>query len=136
MNTKIEIDTNKARLDVEFIHQFITNSYWAKDREIKTMQTCIDNSLNFGLYLENKQIGYGRLVTDYGQFAYVMDVFIDPDYRGNGYAKQLMTYIMNFPELSKVKVWRLATNDAHDLYAQFGFKALEYPEKLMEFIKE
>lgn len=135
MQTEIEIDTKKERLDIDFIHGFISNSYWAKGRTISTMKTCIDNSLNFGVYLENKQIGYCRLVTDYGQFAYIMDVFIDPDYRSRGYSKQLIKYIINLEELSRVKVWRLATRDAHGLYKQLGFKQIENPEKLMEFLK-
>jgi GNAT superfamily N-acetyltransferase len=135
MEAAIEIDTKKERLDIDFIHAFITNSYWAKGREMSTMKTCIDNSLNFGVYLKNKQIGYGRLVTDYGQFAYIMDVFIDPDHRGRGYSKQLMKYIINLKELSHVKLWRLATRDAHGLYKQFGFRPVENSEKLMELLK-
>jgi N-acetylglutamate synthase-like GNAT family acetyltransferase len=131
----VEIDTAKDRLDINFIHQFISNTYWAKGRTIETMKTCIDNSLNFGVYLENKQIGFGRLVTDFGQFAYIMDIFIHPDYRGNGYSKQLMQYIVNLPELRNVKIWRLATSDAHGLYKQFGFKQLNKPDTLMELIK-
>lgn len=131
----IEIDTNKKRLDVNFIHAFISNSYWAKGRTIETMQTCIDNSLNFGVYLENKQIGYARLVTDFAQFAYIMDLFITENHRGKGYSKELMRYIMEFEALKNIKVWRLATNDAHDLYKKFGFTALAKPENLMEFIK-
>lgn len=135
MTEEIEIDMKKDRLDINFIHKFISNSYWAKGRTIETMQTCIDNSLNFGVYLKNKQIGYGRLVTDFGQFAYIMDILIDPDYRGNGYSKQLMNYIMNLKELNGVKVWRLATRDAQGLYEQFGFRQIEKPENLMEFFK-
>lgn len=135
MQADIEIDTKKERLDIDFIHGVITNSYWAKGRTMSTMKTCIGNSLNFGVYLQNKQIGYGRLVTDYGQFAYIMDIFIDPDYRGRGYSKQLIKYIINLEELGRVKVWRLATGDAHGLYKQFGFKPIENPEKMMELLR-
>jgi GNAT superfamily N-acetyltransferase len=131
----IEISTDKNRLDIHYIHAFVSNSYWGKGRTIETMKTCIDNSLNFGVYLKNKQIGFGRLVTDYGQFAYIMDIFIDPKYRGNGYSKQLMKYIMDLKELSSVKIWRLATNDAHGLYEQFGYKQLAKPENMMELLK-
>jgi N-acetylglutamate synthase-like GNAT family acetyltransferase len=133
--SKIEIDTKKEKLDISFIHEFISNSYWAKGRTVEAMKTCIDNSLNFGVYLNDKQIGYARLVTDYAVFAYIMDVFIDANYRGNGYSKQLVEYIMNLQELSNVKVWRLATSDAHGLYKKFGFKELNKPENFMELIK-
>lgn len=135
MITEIFIDTDKTKLNLEFITSFISETYWARGRTIANMQTCIDNSLNFGVYLNDTQIGYGRIVTDYVQFAYIMDVFIIEEHRGNGYSKILMNYIMNYPKLKNVKVWRLATTDAHKLYEQFGFKQLENPEKLMELKK-
>lgn len=135
MSAPIEIDTDRNRLDVPFIHGFINNTYWANGRSLEAMKTCIDHSLNFGVYLDGKQIGYCRLVTDYAQFAYLMDVFIDPDYRGKGYSKQLMNYMLHMEELKAVSVWRLATTDAHGLYEQFGFRPLSHPEKLMELLR-
>lgn len=129
-----EISTDKNRLDVAFITAFISNSYWAKGRSIEAMQTCIDNSLCFGVFLQNKQIGFARVVTDFGQFAYIMDLFIDEKHRGKGYSKELIKRILEFDALKNVKVWRLATSDAHDLYKKFGFKALAKPENLMELI--
>lgn len=130
----LELSTDKNRLDLNFIHGFISNSYWAKGRTIETMQVCIDNSLNVGVYLLNKQIGYARLVTDYGQFAYIMDVFIDENHRGKGYSVALMKYIIECEALKNIKIWRLATTDAHGLYKKFGFETLANPEKLMELI--
>jgi len=130
----IEISTDKSLLDVSFINEFISNSYWAKGRTMETMQTCINHSLNFGVYLQNKQVGYARIVTDYAQFAYIMDLFITENHRGKGFSKDLMTYIMQFDKLKDIKVWRLATSDAHSLYKKFGFNALEKPEHLMELI--
>ena len=135
MITEIFINTDKTKLSLKFITSFISETYWAKGRTIANMQTCIDNSLNFGAYLNDTQIGYGRIVTDYVQFAYIMDVFIVEEHRGNGYSKILMNYIMNYPKLKNVKVWRLATNDAHKLYEKFGFKPLANPEKLIELKK-
>ncbi|MBK8143887.1 MAG: GNAT family N-acetyltransferase [Bacteroidetes bacterium] len=132
---EIEINTNKNQLDIYFINEFISNSYWAKSRTIETMQTCIDNSLNFGVYLQDRQIGFARVVSDFAQFAYIMDLFIQENYRGKGYSKKLMTYIMECDKLKNVTVWRLATTDAHGLYKQFGFDAIAKPEKLMELIR-
>lgn len=131
----IIIDTDRSRLDIKFIHEFISNSYWAKGRTIETMKTCIDNSLNFGVYLQDKQIGFARVVTDYAQFAYIMDLFIQENKRGNGYSKKLMKYILEFDKLKNITVWRLATSDAHDLYKQFGFGALSKPEIFMELLR-
>lgn len=126
------ITTEKEKLDVEFIHLFIASSYWAKGRTLQEVQTCIDYSLNFGVYLNNRQIGYAHVVSDYVQFAYLMDVFIDGPQRGKGYSKQLIKYILGCDTLKSIKTWRLATSDAHALYAQFGFTPLANPEKLME----
>lgn len=129
------ITSDKEKLDLEFITDFIAQSYWAKDRSRETMQTCIDHSLNFGVFLGEKQIGYARLVTDYAQFAYLMDVFIDQAHQGKGYSKILMEHILQTESLKAVKVWRLATSDAHELYRKFGFKELANPEKLMELFR-
>ena len=135
-NKNIEIDTDIDRLDVMFIYQFISNSYWGGGRTFETVQTCVNNSLNFGVYLENTQIGYGRVVTDYAQFAYIMDIYITPEHRGQGYSKLLMRSIMGCDLLKSVKTWRLATDDAQGLYKQFGFLPLEKPENSMVFFKE
>ena len=131
MNNLI-IETDKNKLDISFIHHFITKSYWAKGRTIGDMQKCIDNSLNFGIFLENQQIGYARLVTDYCYFAYIMDVFIDEHHRKKGYSKQLIKFILSYDSLKNIKIWRLATADAHQLYEKFGFKSLAKPENMME----
>ena len=131
----VEISTDISRLDIKFINAFISNSYWARGRTLETMQTCIDNSLNFGVYLQDDQIGYARIVTDYGHFAYIMDLFIQENYRGNGYSKKLMAFILDFEKLRNIKVWRLATNDAHELYRQFGFDKIAKPENIMELVK-
>lgn len=135
MNT-ITISTDKNQLDINFIHAFISNTYWAKGRTISEVQTCIDNSLNFGIYLNNQQIGYARVVTDYVAFAYLMDVFIIEQHQKQGYSTQLMEFILNNPELKSIKVWRLATTDAHYLYQKFGFTALKSSEKMMESIMQ
>lgn len=99
------------------------------------MQLCIDNSFNYGLYLNSEQIGFARVVSDLGQFAYLMDVFVDEKYRGKGYAKLLMKFILEDDKLKQVKIWRLATSDAHGLYKKLGFNALAHPEKMMELMR-
>ncbi len=132
---KIEIAVDNNRLDLDFINGFISNSYWAKGRTKETMQTCINNSLNFGVYFQNMQIGYARVVTDYALFAYILDLFITESYRGKGYSKQLMNYILNHNKLKDIRVWRLATTDAHYLYQKFGFNVVAKPDNLMELIR-
>ena len=130
-----QISTNKSLLDLNFIHDFISQTYWAKGRTKETMQVCIDNSLCFGVYLEEKQIGFARVLTDFGQFAYLMDVFITPEFQGKGYALELMQYILSHESLQNVKIWRLASSDARGLYEKVGFRALAKPENMMELLK-
>lgn len=129
------ITSDKNKLDLEYITAFISQTYWAKDRTLENMRTCVENSLNFGVFLDGKQIGYARVVTDYYQFAYLMDVFIDEKYRGLGYSKRLMEHILENESLKSIKVWRLATSDAHGLYRQFGFTELSKPENMMELCR-
>ncbi len=130
----ITVSTDKSKLDVPFIQNFLKDIYWAAGRTMEEVQTTIDSSFCFGIYLDEKQIGFCRVITDYVVFAYVMDVFIDEKYRGKGYSSILIAAMMNEPQLQEVKIWRLATSDAHFLYEKFGFKNLVHPEKMMEKI--
>ncbi len=128
----ITISTDKTKLDVPFIQDFLKDIYWAAGRTMEEVQTTIDSSFCFGIYLDDVQIGFARVVTDYVVFAYLMDVFIVEEHRGNGYSSILIGKMMNEPILKNIKIWRLATSDAHFLYEKFGFKALAHPEKMME----
>lgn len=128
----IIISTDKTKLNVPFIQDFLKDIYWAAGRTIEEVQTTIDSSFCFGIYLNEVQIGFARVITDYVVFAYLMDVFIAEEHRGNGYSSILIDAMMKEPVLQEVKIWRLATSDAHFLYEKFGFKALAHPEKMME----
>lgn len=131
----ITVSTDKSKLDVPFIQNFLKDVYWAAGRTMEEVQTTIDSSFCFGIYLDDNQIGFCRVITDYVVFAYVMDVFIDEKHRGKGYSSILINAMMTEPKLQEVKIWRLATSDAHFLYEKFGFKKLAHPEKMMEKIK-
>lgn len=128
----ITTSTDKTKLNIPFIQDFLKDIYWAAGRTIDEVQTTIDSSVCFGIYLNEVQIGFARVITDYVVFAYVMDVFITEERRGKGYSSILISAMMNEPVLQKVKIWRLATSDAHFLYEKFGFKTLAHPEKMME----
>lgn len=127
----ITISTDNSKLNIDFIHQFLTNAYWSKGRTKEEVQTSIEHCLNFGVYLNGEQIGFARLLTDYTVFAYLMDVFIIEKHRGNGYSKRLIKTIVEHSELQKVHRWMLATKDAHGLYKQFGFEELPDPNLMM-----
>ena len=128
----ITVSTDKNKLNVPFIQNFLKDVYWAAGRTMEEVQKTIDSSFCFGIYFDEKQIGFCRVITDYVVFAYVMDVFIIEEHRGKGYSSILIKNMMNEPELKEVKIWRLATSDAHFLYKKFGFNALATPEKMME----
>jgi len=130
------ISTDPTRLDLAIIHDFLANqSYWVPGIPFPAVEVSIENSLNFGLYHLGKQIGFARVLTDYVRFAYLMDVFILEDYRGLGLGKWLMECVFNHPALQDVRRWMLATWDAHDLYARYGFVPLTRPDRFMEKVR-
>jgi len=131
----IQISTDKSRLDIELIHNYLSNeSYWAKGRSIEKVKLSIENSICFGVYLDEAQIGFARVVTDYAVFAWILDVFILKDFQGRGYGKKLMNTIMNQNNLQNLLRWGLGTDDAHGLYEQYGFKPLKKPQNMMEIV--
>ena len=127
------ISTDRSRLDVELIHNFLSRtSYWASGRTLDVVQRSIENSLAFGIYQDNDQVGFARVVTDYATFAWIADVFVVPEHRGRGLSKWLMEVMMSHPQLQGFRRWVLATKDAHSLYARFGFIPMHRPERWME----
>src|SRR5919202_4444589 len=127
------ISTDRSRLDLGVIHDYLSNSsYWAKGRAVETIRRSIENSLSFGLYAGERQIGFARIVTDYATFAWVADVFVLEEFRGKGLGKWLMEVIINHPQIQGFRRWTLSTKDAHELYRKFGFTELKRPERWME----
>jgi GNAT superfamily N-acetyltransferase len=116
------ISTDRTKLDIEVVHQFLTRSYWAAGIEREMVVRSIENSLCFGVYDQARQIGFARVISDFATYAYIADVFIVEPYRRRGLAKELMATIMAHPELQGLRRWSLGTRDAQGLYAQFGFK--------------
>ena len=126
------ISTDPARLDLDAIADMLTRAYWASGRSRERTERALQNSLVFGVYDGEKQIGLARIVTDYAIFAYLCDVFILEDYRANGLGKWLMETIFSHPDLQGLRRWTLATRDAHELYRHYGFDALTNPDGWME----
>jgi N-acetylglutamate synthase-like GNAT family acetyltransferase len=129
---EIIVSDDKSKLDVGLIHKFLTTSYWAEGRTIEQVINSIEHSICFGVYKNDKQIGFARVLTDCTVFAYLMDVFILEEFRGNGFSKLLLNTIFEDNRFKSVKKWMLATKDAHSLYAQFGFGEIRNTERLME----
>ncbi|HEX7845330.1 MAG TPA: GNAT family N-acetyltransferase [Chitinophagaceae bacterium] len=130
-NDAYSISTDKNKLDIDLIHAFLTTSYWAEGISKETVIRSVEGSLVFGLYHDDKQIGFARMITDNATFAYLADVFISPEFRGRGLSKWLVKVILSQPGLQGLRRILLATKDAHGLYSQFGFTPLTIPERWM-----
>ena len=129
----ITISADKSLPDITMIQSFLgTESYWAKNIPLKIVEESIRNSLCFGVYTDEKQVGFARVITDYTTFAYLADVFILKECRGRGMSKDLINYIRKYPALQGLRRWMVATMDAHELYRKFGFSELAHPERFME----
>ena len=126
------ISTDKSKLQIDVIHNFLKNAYWSKNKPRDLIEKSIAGSLCYGIYHKNRQVGFGRVITDYATFGYLADIFIIEEYRGKGLSKWLMECILSNPELQSLRGWLLRTSDAHGLYEKFGFKVVAEPEKLME----
>jgi GNAT superfamily N-acetyltransferase len=132
----IEFSTDRSRLDVAMIHSFLAKeSYWVPGISRASVEKCINHSLCFGAYLDGRQIGFARVVTDFVRYAHLLDVFVLPEFRGRGIGKLLMENILAHPELRTIARYTLGTQDAHGLYAQYGFAAPANPERQMELLR-
>lgn len=131
--TSLYITTNREELDLPLIHRYLSEqSTWAIGLPLATLQRAIANSLCFGGFLNGNQVAFARVVTDKATFANLLDVFVLPEHRRNGYSKQLIEAILSHPDLQGLRRFTLATTDTHGLYARYGFTAPSRPETLME----
>ena len=126
------VTTDASRLDIDYIHAFLTESYWARGIPRDVVARAIENSLNFGLFEGERQVGFARAITDRAWYAYIADVFVDEAHRGKGLGKLIMEAVTSHPDLQGLRRMMLGTADAHGLYRQFGFRPLDRPERWME----
>lgn len=128
------INTDKSRLDVGMIHHFLyTTAYWAVGRPMNIVRKSIENSLCFGLFDGDEQVGFCRVVTDYATFGWMCDVFILPSHRGRGLGKWLVECVVSHPDVKELRRLLLSSRDAHSLYEKYGdFHSLHYPANWME----
>ena len=126
------ITTDKTSLDLQMIHCFLKTSYWAAGIPAQAVRGSVENSLTFGLFADEEQVGFARVVTDYATFAYLADVFVLERHRRPGLGRWMMEVVSSHPELQGLRRWMLATRDAHGLYSEYGFTELEDPRIFME----
>lgn len=127
-----KVSTDLSAMDFEMIFEFLSNSYWAEGMPRTVLREALKNSLCFGLFADNKQIGFARLITDRATFAYLADVFILPAARSNGLSRILLDEIMAHPATQGLRRIMLATSDAHGLYAKYGFRPINDASSLMQ----
>jgi GNAT superfamily N-acetyltransferase len=131
--TAYEIDDDPARLDLDLVHRWLsTDAYWSLGHSRDTVATAARNSLNLGAYTpDGVQVAYARVVTDHATFAWLCDVYVDPDHRGHGLGSRLAEEVVARLRPLRLSRVMLATLDAHDVYARVGFVPVPQPERLM-----
>jgi len=131
--TTLHISADKAELDVDLVYQFLSErSTWAIGIPRDVVERAIANSLCFGAYVAGRQVGFARVVTDGATFGYLADVFVVEAERGKGHSKRLVEAVLAHPDLRGLRRFMLATADAHELYARYGFTPPARPASLME----
>ena len=132
-DSSFEVSTDQSRLDIPMIYRFLSEqSSWAVGISRPIVERAIENSLCFGGYLNDRQVAFARVITDFATFANLVDVFVVPEHRGHGYGKQLVAAVLRHPSLQGLRRFTLATSTCPGLYAQFGFTPPAKPETLME----
>ncbi len=126
------ISTDRSLLDLRFVHGYLRTSYWAAGVPEEVVRRSVENSLCFGVYSDEEQVGFARVVTDRATFAYLADVFVLEEHRRRGLGKWLVEVVLSHPELRGLRRWMLATRDAHELYRRYGFAELGRPGIFME----
>jgi GNAT superfamily N-acetyltransferase len=129
----LEITTDLSRIDLDRVHDWLARkSYWAGQMPRRVFDRALRGSLCFAAIKMDATVAFARVVSDRATFAYVADVFVDPAHRGAGIGKAVMAAVVAHPELQDLRLWVLATADAHGLYARYGFTPLAVPQRYME----
>lgn len=136
MCNKYQISTDKKRLNLGKIHDYLSNvSYWAKGRTLEQVEASIENSLCFGVFDKNEQVAFARVVTDTVSFGYLLDVFVFDEFQKQGISKLLLDEIFSHNALQNVN-WLLRTSDAQGLYEKYGFNSIDNPASYMKKLNQ
>ena len=130
---KLSIKSGKEEMDIKAIHKFLSEeSYWAKGISFEFVDKSLDNSFSVGAFVDGRQVGFARVITDYYTFGWLADVYVLPDHREKGISKKILSFIIDQPWSKRLRRTMLNTSNGHGLYRQFGFKELGHPDYLME----
>ena len=117
----LELDDDPARVDVDAVHRFLTEAYWARGRPRETVERTVRGASRVvGLYDGDRQIGFARAFTDGVAIAYLADVYVLPEFRGRGLGLEIVREMIENGPYAGLK-WLLHTRDAHGLYRKLGF---------------
>lgn len=122
---------DQREIDIVAAHEFLKNSYWAKNIPLETLRRAISGSFCVAIRHGDQQVAMARLISDFATFSYLSDVYVLPEHRGHGLARAMVAYLQDHPKLAGQRIWLLFTRDAHDLYRQLGWKPSEHPERMM-----
>lgn len=125
------LSDRECDMQVDMIHAYLTNSYWAQGIPMDIVAQSIANSVCVGIFHDGDQVAFARLITDCATFAYLADVFVMEEHRGKGLSKALLNHLHSIPQLSKIRRWALFTKDAQGLYTQFDWQEYPHPERFM-----
>ena len=128
----IDLDDDRARLDVARVHGWLASSYWSPDIDRSLVERAIAGSHCLGAYRDGEQIGYARAITDHATFAWIADVWIDAPARGQGLGRRMVQWFVDHPRFAGIRRIALVTADAHGVYATLGFHPPLRPDRYME----
>jgi GNAT superfamily N-acetyltransferase len=129
------VSDDPSRLDVKAMHAYLRRAYWSEEIPLEVVERATRGSLCIGAYdAGGAQVGLARFISDFATFAYVCDVYVLEEHRGQGLSKAMMAMASSHPKLQGLRRWTLVTNDAHGLYAQYGFKPIAHSDRFMERI--
>lgn len=118
---EFDVSDDRGRIDLPFVHSYLRRSYWAEEVPLEVVVRAVENSLCFGVYGPEGQVGFARVISDFATFAYLADVFVIEEYRGRGPSVWLMECVTAHPRLQGLRRWMLGTRDAHTLYEKTGW---------------
>ncbi len=128
----IELSDDRDRLDIARIHAWLASSYWSPGIERALVERAIAGSQPLGAYRDGVQVGFARVITDRATFAWIADVFVDDEARGQGIGRAMVGWFVDHPDLAGIRRIGLVTADAHGVYEKLGFHALLRPDRYME----
>lgn len=126
-----ELSGEPARIDLAATHAYLTRSYWAEGIPLEVVARSIENSICIAAFKGGEQVSFARVITDRATFAYLADVYVLEDHRGQGISHAMLTWLHGHPELQGLRRWALFTQDAQGLYQQHGWSQYPFPERML-----